>query len=107
MCKATIHVRTVRHRISERVIGFRLEAAIPNQAGRKMKPLGDGDFYATKETATSYRKPYLIAESSDHSFIRAKEIKSFLDELRRAKFDQFEFEDKYDGDPLDVIATNL
>ncbi len=101
--KATVHVKTVRRRTMNEIIGFRIEAAVPNQEGRVMKPIGDGDFYATKEHATSYRRPYFIAESSDHSWIDKKTMERFLSDLRWRGYDKFEFEGKYEGEPLAAL----
>lgn len=104
--KAVVHVRTVRYKTSEMIIGFRLEAAVPNQEGRVMRPLGEGDFYATKEPTTSFKKPYFIAESSDYSYIRKQEIERFLDKLRWSGFQEFEFFGKYEGQPLANLVVN-
>ena len=103
--KAAVHVRTVRHKLSEGIIGFRLEAAIPNQEGRVMRATKDGDFFATKQETTSFRSPYFLAESSDHSAIGEKQIGRFLDQLRWIGYDQFEFVGKYQGDPLVAIVA--
>jgi hypothetical protein len=102
--KALVHIRTVRHKLGEDIIGFRLEAAIPNMEGRVMRPLGEGDFYATQEASPSFRKPYFIAESSDHSHVGLKQIDRFLDQLRWQGYDCFEFVGKYQGDPLVQIV---
>lgn len=51
--KATVRLKTVKRPISEEIIDFRLQAAIPNTSGYK--------------GMTSYKRPYFIAESSDYS----------------------------------------
>jgi hypothetical protein len=101
---AVIHVKTVRTKTSDRIIGYRLEAAVPNQQGRVMKHFGDGDFYATEEVAPSFRKPYLIAESSDFNSINKQRLVKFMQDLSWSGFSQFELYGKYDGEPLSNLA---
>lgn len=108
MSKALIHVKPVRKPISEEVIGFRLEAAIPNMAGRVMRARQDGDsvvFRATKEEAPSFRKPYLIEQSSDHNAIDRRKVERFMDALRWAGYDEFELIGKYAGEPLAALMN--
>lgn len=54
---ATLKLKAVSHPISEALIGFRIQAAIPNKAGRGFKG----------QPVTSYQKPYLITQTSDYS----------------------------------------
>lgn len=51
--KATVRLKPIKRPISEELIGFRLQAAVPNSAGFKGK--------------TSYANPYFITESSDYT----------------------------------------
>ena len=101
--KALIHVKISRHPISEQIIGFRLEAAIPNMDGRVMKARKDGDstaFYATDERAPSFRKPYLIEQTGDYGRISKDKIDRFMDRLKWEGFKDFELIGKYQGEPL-------
>ncbi|MCL2874730.1 MAG: hypothetical protein FWF12_00250 [Betaproteobacteria bacterium] len=105
MSKALVRVRTTRHPISEEVIGFRLEAAIPNSDGRIMKVRHDANgkadsFYATKEEAPSFRKPFFIEESSDYSLIDERKLERFVSNLKWQGYDEFELVGKYQGEPL-------
>jgi hypothetical protein len=106
--KAVVHVRTVRHKLnSENIIGFRLEAAIPNLEGRVMRRLKDGDFYATQQVAPSFRKPYFVLESSDHTNVGPKQISKFLDDLRWQGFNDFDFIGKCGGESFAEVAAGL
>lgn len=102
--KALVHVKTVRKPISDEVIGFRLEAAIPNQEGRVMRAKKNGGetvgFYATQQPTPSFRKPYFIAQSSDYTDIDPKKIERFLDELRWHGYREFELVGRFAGEPL-------
>lgn len=103
--KALIKLAYVRRPISQEVIGYRMVAAVPNRAGRKMKVRFGQDgtpesFYATKEEVPSFRKPYLICESSDHLAIGRKEIESFLERLKWEGYEDWEFVGKWDAQPL-------
>lgn len=104
---AVVHVKTVRLKTSDRIVGYRIEAAIPNLQGRVMRSLGDGDFFATKEVTPSFRKPYLVAESSDFGSINQKNLSKFLSDLSWQGFSKFEFIGKYDGEPLTSLANTL
>lgn len=71
--KAMLRLKTVKHPISESVIGFRIEAAIPNKAGK-----------AFGKEVPSFKKPYFIAQSSDHSEAFLKEHFSQVVEKMKA-----------------------
>lgn len=108
MSKALIHVKTVRKPISEEVIGFRLEAAIPNMEGRVMKARKDGDstaFYATDERAPSFRRPYFIDQTSDYGRIDRKKVERFMDNLKWEGFKEFELVGQYDGEPFSEVMN--
>lgn len=109
MSKALIHVRAVRRPISEEVIGFRLEAAVPNQDGRKMKARrtkeGDVSFYATQEATPSFRRPYFIAESSDYPFIDRRKVERFMKDLEWQGYREFELVGKYQGEPFALMMN--
>lgn len=51
--KALLKLKEVKHPISDTTIGFRIQAAIPNEAGWKGKP--------------SFRSPFFIAETGDYT----------------------------------------
>lgn len=105
MSKAIVRVKVTRRPRSEEVIGFRLEAAVPNAAGRVMKAKRAGGevvaFYATEEPAPSFRRPYLVDQGSDNPWITQSDIDRFLTGLKRSGFDDFQLVGKYCGDPLD------
>lgn len=100
--KALIRLRFTRRPISQEVLGYRLQATVPNLAARKMKAIigqdGTADsFAATKEQVPSFRKPYLIAESSDCSSIGKNEIEKFIKDLMWQGFDEWEFFGNWDA----------
>lgn len=68
--QVVLKLKEVRRPISGDVIALRIQAAVPNDAARKMLPRRDGatgdvSFIATNETTTSFSKKFLVAESSD------------------------------------------
>jgi hypothetical protein len=78
--KAIVQVKAVKHPISEEVIGFRLQAAHPNMAGRDWRG----------NPKPSFAKRFLVAESSDHSaMINEQEYERFCKELRFLGFTEF------------------
>ncbi|CAM3121685.1 hypothetical protein [Cupriavidus taiwanensis] len=94
--KAIIQLKCTRHRSSGEIIGFRMQAAIPNEAGRVMRACTDGQgevlsFYATSQLAPSFNRPYLIEETSDYSLIGKGEMKRFLEKLRWQGYTAYEF----------------
>lgn len=109
--KAIIRIKTVRKPISARETGLRFEAAIPNMQGRKMKALRENgevvDFRASKEEAPSWRKPYLIADSSDFFVLSAKDHARFLEKLRWYGYSEFEYMGKFDGKTLEEAIEEL
>ena len=85
MTKAILKLKTVKHPISEEIIGFRLQAAIPNKAGK-----------AFGKSVPSFKRPYLLGESSDYSEDYLKEhidtvLDSFKNNLKWQGYDQAEF----------------
>lgn len=85
--KALIRLKQTTHPISEEVIGFRLQAAIPNMAGK-----------AFGKEVPMFRSPYLISESSDHSVEELsrdgafeKVIASFQEQLRFQGFSEIQW----------------
>lgn len=104
--KAIVHVKTVRTKTTDRIIGFRLEAAVPNLEGRVMRMYGE-DFYATQQVAPSFRGKYLIAESSDYATIGNSQLLRFLDSLKWNGYSSFEYFGKYNGEPLSVLADSF
>lgn len=94
--KALIQVKTVRQPISGNVLGFRIQAAVPNEAGRVMRANFNGEgqaesFYATKETAPSFRRPYFISETSDYTTLGIREVDRFLKDLQWQGYRKYEF----------------
>lgn len=80
--KATVRLYEVTRPISEETIGYRLQAAVPNSAGRKGKTLFSGQ--------------YFICESSDYSASHiegnfAKILNDFQDQLNWQGFDDLQF----------------
>jgi hypothetical protein len=65
--RATVRLKEIKRPISEETIGFRLQAAVPNSEGFK--------------GMTSYKKPFLIVESSDYDmqFIEGNFLKVLED----------------------------
>lgn len=81
MSKALIKVKEVKHPISETTIGFRIQAAHPNLAGRNFRG----------QPVPSFAKKYLIGESSDYPTVTEKEMVAFTKPLRELhKFTDFE-----------------
>jgi hypothetical protein len=96
MTKALVKVAAKRRPVSGDILGYRLVAAIPNLAGRKMVMTSSGP-RATKEEAPSFRKPYLISESMDHSDLSAiseADCERFAKSLKWAGYTSFEFLDE-------------
>jgi hypothetical protein len=93
MQRAVVRIRTVRTLTTDRIIGYRLEAAIPNNQGRVMKARHDGaevvGFYATDAVNPSFTRAYLIEQSSDCSCVTTREVGRFLANLKRQGFDTF------------------
>jgi hypothetical protein len=104
MSKAIVRVKITRRPRSDEIIGFRLEAAVPNEAGRVMRARKENGqtvgFYATSQPAPSFRRPYLIDQGSDNPWITQGEIDRFLTKLKWEGYDQFDLVGNYDGDPL-------
>lgn len=91
--KALIRTSTTRRPNSGEVIGVRLQACVPNNAGRKMIPTDKG-IIATKKEVPSFRKPYFILESmdyADHGQVTEAEIERFKQRLKWEGFAEFEF----------------
>lgn len=102
--KALIRKSTTRRPNSGDVIGIRLQACVPNNAGRKMIPTDKG-IIATKKEVPSFRKPYFIIESMDYADegqINDAEIGRFKQRLMWEGFSEFEFlgEEKQAGSQL-------
>lgn len=106
-----VHVKITRHPLSDEVIGYRFEAAIPNMEGRVMRARKAGgetvSFYATSEAAPSFRSPYFIDQSSDETAITPKVIQRFIDRLTWKGYRSFEAVGKYAGNPLSDIFPKV
>ena len=79
MSQALLKVKETKHPISEATIGFRIQAAVPNQAGR--------DFRGN--AVPSFAKRYLISESSDHTEVGVKQMADFINDLQFQNFNDF------------------
>lgn len=93
MSKVTLRIKQVRRPVSDELIGYRLQAAFPNSAARKMKPIKQKGqvvgFSATKQETTSFRGEYLITESSDMTAVGEKDYEKFRAILRDMGFTHF------------------
>lgn len=102
--RALIRIKYVCRPISDELIGYRLVAAVPNQAARKMKARkdkhGDRIFTSTDEMVPSFRAPYMIKESSDHSMIGKAEIEKFIKDLMWEGFNEWEMVGSWDIEPV-------
>jgi hypothetical protein len=79
MCQALLKIKATKHPISEETIGFRIQAAVPNNAGR--------GFHGN--AIPSFAKKYLIGESSDYTTLGDKQIAAFVDDLNFQKYNEF------------------
>jgi hypothetical protein len=79
MSQALLKIKATKHPISEKTIGFRIQAAHPNMAGRNRQG----------EEIPSFAKKYLIAESSDEPSIETRHIDRFTDKLMFQNFSEF------------------
>ena len=103
--KALVRIKTVRRPNSQEILGFRIEAAIPNDAGRVMRARKEGGetvgFYATGASTPSFVRPYKICESSDHTTIGAKKVTEFVEkQLYWQGYKDIAYVGKFDGTPL-------
>lgn len=103
--KAIVRVKTTRRPTSREIIGFRLEAAVPNEAQRRMVPSFNGEgeiesFIYKSDFVPSFRRPYLIQASGDEPYINEEVLKRFLKKLRWEGYRLFEFFGKYEGEPM-------
>lgn len=109
MSKALVRVQGKFRPISGDLQGFRLQACIPNMAGRRMVQTREG-IRATKEEVPAFRKPYLIEESGDYSYMGAiteADVERFADKLRWAGYTSFEFIDAGDDYTRQRIAEDF
>jgi hypothetical protein len=93
MSKVLVRIQPKYRPVSGDLIGFRLQAAIPNMAARRMVMTSNGP-RATDEPAPAFRKPYLIDESMDYSCIEAvseRDIERFAEKLTWAGYTSYEF----------------
>lgn len=93
MSKAVVRIQPKFRPISGDIIGYRLQAAIPNTAGRRMVMTSNGP-RATDEEVPAFRKPFLIEESMDYSSIQSVsevDCERFAKQLNWAGYDHFQF----------------
>ena len=93
---AVIRIQTSRRPISGEIKGYRLQATVPNKAARKSKAAFNGlgevtKFTMTKEEIPSFKRPYLIHESSDLPFPSESDFKRFIQALKWEGYVSFEF----------------
>ncbi len=79
----------------------RLLAAEYNMEGRKMRPIERGGeivaFQVFKESpCPSFRKEFLVAESSDYTFLSDRDFERFLNRLKWLGFTHFKWADAVD-----------
>lgn len=96
--KVILKLKEVKRPISGDSISLRIQAAVPNEAARKMLPRKDGvsgdvSFIALKEMTTSFSKEYLIAESSDMASPCEKVFALLREHLRWLGYSHFEWVD--------------
>lgn len=106
MSKALVRIQAKYRPISGEILGFRLQAAIPNLAGKRMVQTSNG-LRATDEEVPAFRKPFLIDESMDHSAIEAvteADVERFAKKLTWAGYTSFEF---VGADPDDEARQRL
>lgn len=98
MQKIVVRVKTTRRPISDQVIGYRFQAATPNQDARKMKARKKGGevlgFYATEQSTTAFTKRHLVLESSDYSSVNQRDFDRFKANLKGMGFTHYQFADK-------------
>ena len=104
MQKATIRIKEVRRPISDETIGYRLQAAHPNQAARKMKTVKKkGEvvgFAPTANMTTSFTRQYLAYESSDATDLSERDFERFKDNLKSLGFTHYQWVDGLEIVPL-------
>jgi hypothetical protein len=106
--KALVRVKPVYRPISRDIIGLRLQAAIPNNAARRMMAIEGGEFRATKQEVPSFQGHYLIGESMDYSGfseITASELDRFLARIKFEGFTTIEFFGKQIQQHLEYLTS--
>lgn len=83
MAEVIIKKKTIKRPISGDEIGFRLQAAIPNNQGGRFDKEDD------RGRKVSFGKQYLVGESSDFISLSDKMLDNFLENLRFQGFDEF------------------
>ena len=102
--KALVRVKKVYRPVSGDLLGYRIQACIPNTAARRMKKSNrtESGFYATEQQVPAFTAKYLIAESMDYAYeslITPAEMQRFCDQKLRWKgFTEFERIDLKDED---------
>jgi hypothetical protein len=90
--KALIRTKKIFRPYSQKVLGYRVQATIPNMAARKMRKVKSG-FVATEQEVPSFRAPYLICESMDYATerdISKGDMERFVLNLLSLGFTEFE-----------------
>lgn len=90
--KALFRIAPIYRPYSGTSNGVRIQAAIPNNAGRKMIPTDKG-MIATSREVPSFRRPYLLNESMDYPHegaISEQDMERFFDALRFMGYSEFE-----------------
>lgn len=98
---AVLKIKKIRDRHNhERVVFYRLQAAEDNLEGWKQLPVVKGDevvAFKKVRPAPSFRRPFFIAETGDHTSLSEKTMGRFLERLRWLGFTHIKWFDQYDS----------
>lgn len=92
MSRALIRIQPRYLPVSGDLHGFRIQAALPNMAARRMVKTSKG-FRATEEAVPAFRAPYLLKESMDYAnenLIAPGDMERFKQGLAFIGFNEFE-----------------
>jgi hypothetical protein len=109
MSTALVRLQPKYRPVSGELQGFRLQAAIPNNAARRMVMTANGP-RATSEEAPAFRKPYLIEESMDYSYVGMvsdTDCERFAKALRASGYTRFQFIDESDDPARQRLVDNF
>jgi hypothetical protein len=89
--KALIRTQRKFRPVSGELLGYRIQATVPNAAGRRMIPTEEGDFRPIGGPVPAFRKPYLILETGDLPAAPTEaELAAFKHKLEWEGFSEFE-----------------
>lgn len=99
-------LKVKKHRKDGKILWSRLQAAEMNLQGRKMLPITEGgELVGFRPTyvVPAFTRDYLIAESSDHSFLSDEVFEKFLSRLKWLGFTHFKWYDAIDKmEPVEI-----